>query len=79
MPGDLKSPGIVSEKIEGIPLFLIPKIVADQIRKKGDAVFQILVERKFHHRYTVIVETLIEHTQRVNQEDPVRPEGDGHG
>jgi hypothetical protein len=79
MPGDPKSPEVVSEKIEGIPLFLIPKIVADQIRKKGDAVFQILVERKFHHRYTVIVETLIEHTQRVNQEDPVRPEGDGHG
>ena len=79
MPGDLKSPEVVSEKIEGIPLFLIPKIVADQIRKRGDAVFQILVERKFHHRYTVIVETLIEHTQRVNQEDPVRPEGDGHG
>ena len=79
MPGDLKSPGVVSEKIEGIPLFLIPKIVADQIRKRGDTVFQILVERKFPHRYTVIVETLIEHTQRVNQEDPVRPEGDGHG
>ena len=79
MPGDPECPGVVSEKIEGIPLFLIPKIVADQIRKKGDAVFQILVERKFHHRYTVIVETLIEHTQRVNQEDPVRPEGDGHG
>jgi hypothetical protein len=79
MPGDAESPEVVSEKIEGIPLFLIPKIVADQIRKKGDAVFQILVERKFHHRYTVIVETLIEHTQRVNQEDPVRPEGDGHG
>jgi hypothetical protein len=79
MPGDPESPEVVSEKIEGIPLFLIPKIVADQIRKKGDAVFQILVERKFHHRYTVIVETLIEHTQIVNQEDPVRPEGDGHG
>jgi hypothetical protein len=79
MPGDLISPGVVSEKIEGIPLFLIPKIVADQIRKRGDTVFQILVERKFHHRYTVIVETLTEHTQRVNQEDPVRPEGDGHG
>ena len=79
MPGDPEIPGVVSEKIEGIPLFLIPKIIADQIRKRGDTVFQILVERKFHHRYTVIVETLIEHTQRVNQEDPVRPEGDGHG
>jgi len=79
MPGEPESPGCVSEKIEGIPLYLIPQAIADQIRKKGDAVFQILVERKFHHRYTVKVETLSELTQRVNQEDPVRPEGDGHG
>ena len=79
MPNDPEIPGVVSEKIEGIPLFLIPKIVADQIRKMGDAVFQILVERKFHHKYTVNVETLNEHTQRVNQEEPSQEEGDGHG
>jgi len=79
MPDEEHNLFVTTEKVEGIPLFLIPKTIADQIRKKGDAVFQILVERKFHHRYTVNVETLNEHTQRVNQEDPAREEGDGHG
>ena len=79
MPDEGCKPAVTTEKIEGIPLFLIPKAIADQIRKKGDAVFQIQVERKFHHRYTVKVETLTEHMQRVNQEEPAREEGDGHG
>jgi len=79
MPDEEQKPEITTEKIEGIPLYLIPKAIADQIRKKGKSVFQILVERKFHHRYTVKVETFDEHTQTANQEDPAREEGDGHG
>ena len=79
MPAEEKKPESTTEKIEGIPLYLIPKAIADQIKKKGEAVFQILVERKFHHRYTVKVETFDEHAQRVNQEDPAPKEGDGHG
>ena len=39
-----KKPEVTTEKIEGIPLYLIPKAIADQIKKKGEAVFQILVE-----------------------------------
>ena len=69
MPGEEQKPGVTTEKIEGIPLYLIPKAIADQIKKKGEAVFQIIVERKFHHRYTVKVETFDEHAQRVNQEN----------
>jgi len=79
MPDEERKPEVSIEKIEGIPLYLIPKAIADQIRKKGKSVFQILVERKFHHRYTVKVETFDEHTQTVNQEDPAPEEGDGHG
>ena len=79
MPGEDNTPAVSTEKIEDIPLFLIPKAIADQIRKKGEAVFQILVVRKSHHRYIVNVETFDEHTQRVNQEDPAPKEGDGHG
>jgi hypothetical protein len=79
MPDAEKKPATTTEKIEGIPLYLIPKAIADQIRNKGEAVFQILVERKFHHRYTVRVETFDEHARRQNQEGPAREEGDGHG
>jgi len=79
MPDEKKKPEVSTEKIEGIPLYLIPKAIADQIKKKGEAVFQILVERKFHHRYTVKVETFDEHAERVKQEEPARKEGEGHG
>jgi len=79
MSTEEKKPTGTTEKIEGIPLYLIPKAIADQIKKKGEAVFQILVERKFHHRYTVKVETFDEHAERVKQEDPAPKEGDGHG
>ncbi len=79
MPDKKQKPEVSTEKIEGIPLYLIPKAIADQIKKKGEAVFQIIVERKFHHRYTVKVETFDEHSQRMNQEEPAPKEGDGHG
>ena len=78
MPVEEQKPEVTTEKIEGIPLYLIPKAIADLIKKKGEAVFQIMVERKLHHRYTVKVETFEEHAERVRQESPAPEEGDGH-
>jgi hypothetical protein len=78
MPDEENSPVLTTEKIDGIPLYLIPRAIADQIRKKGGAVFRILVTKKFHHRYTVRVETSDEAAQRT-EEGPPCQEGDGHG
>ncbi len=79
MPGEEKKPEVTTEKIEDIPLYLIPKAIADQIKKKGHSVFQILVTKKFKHRYTVKIETSDEYAKRIQEEDPAREEGDGHG
>jgi hypothetical protein len=79
MPDAATDSARTSERIKDIPLYLIPKTIADQIRKKRESVFQITVERRLYHRYTVIVETYDEHVQRVNQEALARSEGDGHG
>jgi hypothetical protein len=73
-----EKPAVTTEKVEGIPLYLIPKAIADLIKKKGEAVFQIMVERKLHHRYTVKVETFEEHAERVKQEESAPEEGDEH-
>ncbi|MDO8871196.1 MAG: hypothetical protein Q7V05_00485 [Methanoregula sp.] len=62
-----------AEQIEGIPLFLIPKIIAEQIRKKQKFVFLITVTRNFMHQYTVIVETRDEYDRRVNPDIPGSP------
>ena len=79
MPTEENKPAVTIEKVDGIPLYLIPKAIADLIKKKGESVFHIFVERKFHHRYTVKVETFDEHAERVRQEEPAPEEGDGHG
>ena len=69
MPGEEPQPEKTTEKIDGIPLYLIPKAIADQIRIKGKGVFRILVERTIHHRYCVKVETFDEHAGKVRAED----------
>jgi len=79
MSDEEHKPAVTTEKVEDIPLYLIPKAIADQIKKKGKAVFQILVERKFHHRYTVKVETFDEHAKRVKPGEPLYEEGDEPG
>ena len=79
MPDEISPQIITSEQITGIPLHLIPKTIAEQIKGKRESIFQITVEKKFHNRYTVIVETRDEHVERLHQEFPARNEGDGHG
>jgi len=65
-------------QIEGIPLFLIPKTIAEQIRKKQKSVFLITVRRNFMHQYTVIVETRDEYDRRMNPEVPAVLNSDRH-
>ena len=59
MRGKKKIP-VKTETIEGIPLFLIPRIIADQIRKQGETILRILVSKKFRHNYTIEIEILDE-------------------
>lgn len=68
MPGEAACPTVVSENVEGVPLYLIPRVIADQITKRGETVFSIRVEHRFNHRYVVIVESRGEQEERVKQE-----------
>ncbi len=43
--------------IREIPLYLIPRVVADQINEKRESVFQITVTRSNLHYYTIVVTT----------------------
>lgn len=86
MSGDPAAPGIREERIEGVPLYLVPKVIADHIREKRESVFQITVGRVREHRYRIVVETFDEHTQRARDVTPAqqRPEvqkreGGGNG
>jgi hypothetical protein len=47
--------------------------VAEQIKLKRESVFLIRVERRFNHRYTVIVESRDEHEGKVQQKGVDHP------
>jgi len=57
-----------------VPLFLVPKAIQEQIKKRGEAVFSILVERRARHQYRVRVETFSEHSRRVEREQDKMPD-----
>lgn len=78
MPGEECQPAATIERIEDIPLYLIPKTIRDLIEKKGKAIFQITAEKQFHNSFTIIVETGDNDALEEDQEDPARTEGDGH-
>ena len=59
--------GRAPARVPSVPLFLIPKVIQEQIKKKGTSVFSIFVERRLHHQYRVRVETFFEHSHRAQQ------------
>lgn len=42
--------GRAPARVPSVPLFLIPKVIQEQIKKKGTSVFSIFVERRLHHQ-----------------------------
>jgi len=48
---------IISKQIPDIPLHLIPKTIADQIKGKCTSVYRITAMKTFQNRFTLIFET----------------------
>ena len=67
-------PARAKARVPSVPLFLIPKVIQEQIKKKGESVFAIFVERRLHHQYRVRVETFFEHAHRAQQKKTKKPE-----
>jgi hypothetical protein len=57
MPADTGSRVIISKQIPDVPLHLIPKTIADQIKGKCTSVYRITAMKTFQNRFTVIIET----------------------
>jgi hypothetical protein len=72
MSGEPSAPVIHEERIEGVPLYLVPKVIADHIREKRELVFQITASRVREHRYRIVVETFDEHSQRAGHIPPAQ-------
>jgi hypothetical protein len=78
MPAEAACTGGATDTIEGIPLYLIPRVIAEQIKKRRETVYCIRVERRFNHRYTVIVVAREDHDELVKQEEGAGPWGAEH-
>ena len=72
MSGEPSAPVIHEERIEGVPLYLLPKVIADHIREKRELVFQITATRVREHRYRIVVETFDEHAQKTGEAAPAQ-------
>ena len=79
MPDTSTPHEISTETIKGVPLCLVPKIIADQFVRKRDTVFQIAIDREFYRCFTVIVKTRDERIPKVRRKGPGRPDGKRHG
>ena len=79
MPDEDTKPAVTTDKRGGIPLYLISNVIEALVQKHGDAIFQIHVVRKQHHKFTITVENKAKQLLAVNPESPAPEEGDGHG
>ena len=79
MSDEVTNPAVTKDKRDGIPLYLISNVIEALVKKHGDAIFQIIIQRKQHHKFTITVENKAEQLLSVNPESPAPEEGDGHG
>ena len=73
MPAETGSRVIISKQIPDVPLHLIPKTIADQIKGKCTSVYRITAMKTFQNRFTVIIETRRRVYRNLHTDIPQRP------
>ena len=68
----------ITETINGVPLYLVPKTISDLILRKRDAVTLITIDRGFNGCFTVITKTRDDTIPKVRRKGRVHPEGNHH-
>jgi hypothetical protein len=76
MPGDGNDKAGMTGRV---PLYLIPKAIADLIRKNGEGIFRIVATRQGYHYYQITIEKIGEQPKPVPDEKTEIKNGDGNG
>jgi hypothetical protein len=74
MPGKPVPRDIRTQQIPDIPLHLIPKTIADQIRGKHASFYRITARKMFRNRYTLTIETRKRTYRRFAQHKSLPPD-----
>ena len=69
MPGETVLRAFTSDLISDVPLHLIPKTIADQIRGKQKSLYRITAMKTYQNRYMVIIETRKRTRRKVHHGD----------
>ena len=76
------APPLPVEYVQDIPLYLIPRVIADQIRERGGTVLKIGVARTSNHYYNIRFEYApgggISHRQKGGGSESQLPAGTGN-
>jgi hypothetical protein len=73
MPAESGSRVVISKQIPDIPLHLIPKTIADQLKGKCTSVYRITAMKTFQNRFTVIIETRRREYRNLHPDIPSAP------
>ena len=79
MPSDPVPRDIRTQQIPDIPLHLIPKTIADQIRGKHTSLYRITIKKMFRNRYTLTIETRKRTRRKLHHEDLPGSQGRENG
>ena len=75
MPGEPVIRAFTSNLIVDVPLHLIPKTIADQIRGKQKSLYRITAMKTYQNRYMLIIETRKRTRRKVHHSDlPASPD-----
>jgi hypothetical protein len=57
VPGETVPRNVIAKQIPDIPLYLIPKTIAEQIKERRSPLYRITVTMAFKNRFTLVIET----------------------
>ena len=78
MPAETVPRGVIAKQIPDIPLYLIPKTIAEQIKERRSPLYRITVTMAFKNRFTLVIETRKRGYRRFAQPGGLTPDPAGH-
>ena len=70
MPAETVPRGVIAKQIPDIPLYLIPKTIAEQIKERRSPLYRITVTMAFKNRFTLVIETRKRGYRRFTRRNP---------
>jgi hypothetical protein len=78
LPAETVPRAFTTKQVPDIPLHLIPKTIAEQIKERRSPLYRITVTMAFKNRFTLVIETRKRGYRRFAQPGGLTPDPAGH-